>query len=252
MFFDFCKRVRSEFEIFSEICYIPSVLPTELALLKNPRTKPLFMLKFAQKQLLSFKYENDEAVEKQKTEQEELSAEKKEPKGPIIICVDTSGSMHGTPEHIAKTVTFALAKIAIEEERKCYLISFSTGIETLDMSDFKTGNALERLVQFLRMSFHGGTDAAPALNHALKLLNGKGWKNADVLLISDFVMGSLPDEVANAIEAEKEKNTVFHSLLIGSSGNKVAVQNFNHNWMYNTNDAHAARHLAEQLHELRR
>lgn len=252
MFFDFCKRVRSEFEIFSEICYIPSVLPTELALLKNPRTKPLFMLKFAQKQLLSFKYETNEAVQKEEMVREEFFAEKKEPKGPIIICVDTSGSMHGTPEHIAKTVTFALAKIAIEEERKCYLISFSTGIETLDMSDFKTGNALERLVQFLRMSFHGGTDAAPALNHALKLLNGKGWKNADVLLISDFVMGSLPDEVANAIEAEKEKNTVFHSLLIGSSGNKVAVQNFNHNWMYNTNDAHAARHLAEQLHKLRR
>ncbi|MDE5898778.1 MAG: VWA domain-containing protein, partial [Treponemataceae bacterium] len=231
---------------------ISSVLPSELALLKNPKTKKLFMLKFAQKQLLSFKYENDEAVEKQETEREELSAEKKEPKGPIVICVDTSGSMHGTPEHIAKTVTFALAKIAIEEERKCYLISFSTGIETLDMSDFKTGNALERLVQFLRMSFHGGTDAAPALNHALKLLNGNSWKNADVLLISDFVMGSLPDEVANAIEAEKEKNTEFHSLVIGSSGNKAAVQNFNHNWLYDMNDAHAARHLAEQLHELRK
>ena len=59
-------------------------------------------------------------------EQEEVSVEKKEPKGPIIVCVDTSGSMQGTPENIAKTVTFALSKIAIEEERKCYLISFST------------------------------------------------------------------------------------------------------------------------------
>lgn len=231
---------------------ISSVLPSELALLKNPKMKKLFILKFAQKQLLSFKYENDEAVETQETEREELSAEKKEPKGPIIICVDTSGSMHGTPEHIAKTVTFALAKIAIEEERKCYLISFSTEIETLDMSDFKTGNALERLVQFLRMSFRGGTNAAPALNHALKLLNGNGWKNADVLMISDFVMNTLPDEVAKAIEAEKEKNTEFHSLVIGSSGNKAAVQNFNHNWVYDMNDAHAARHLAEQLHELRK
>ena len=51
-----------------------------------------------------------------------------------------------------------------------YLISFSTEIETLDMSDFKTGNALEKLVQFLRMSFHGGMDATAALNLSLKLL----------------------------------------------------------------------------------
>lgn len=231
---------------------IASVLPSELALFKNQKTKKLFMLKFAQKQLLSYKYETDEAIEKQETEKEELSVEKKEPKGPIIICVDTSGSMHGTPENIAKTVTFALAKIAIEEERKCYLISFSTGIETLDMSDFKTGDALEKLVQFLQMSFHGGTDAAPALNHSLKLLKENDWKNADVLMISDFVMENLPDDMVKEIESEKEKSTEFHSLVIGASGNNAAIQCFNHNWVYNTNNPHAARHLAEQLHELKK
>lgn len=231
---------------------ISSVLPSELALLKNPNTKKLFMLKFAQKQLLSFKYETNEAVQKDETVQEEFSAEKKEPKGPIIICVDTSGSMHGTPENIAKTITFALAKIAAEEKRKCYLISFSTEIETLDMSDFKTGDALARLVQFLRMSFNGGTDATPALNHALKLLNENDWKNADVLMISDFVMSKLPDGLTKAIETAKENDTKFHSLVIGSSGNNEAVQCFNHNWTYNTNDVHASRHLAEQLHELKK
>lgn len=231
---------------------IASVLPGELALFKNEKTKKLFMLKFAQKQLLSYRYETNEVVEKQKTEQEELSVEKKEPKGPIIICVDTSGSMHGTPENIAKTVTFALAKIAIEEERKCYLISFSTEIKMLDMSDFKTGNALKKLVQFLRMSFHGGTDAAPALNHALKLLKENDWKNADVLMISDFVMGNLSDDMMKAVDSEKEKETEFHSLVIGESGNNAAIQCFNHNWQYDTNDPHAARHLAEQLHELKK
>ncbi|MBR1614821.1 MAG: VWA domain-containing protein, partial [Treponema sp.] len=98
--------------------------------------------------------------------------------------MDTSGSMHGTPENIAKTVTFALSKIAIEEERKCYLVSFSTEIETLDMSDFKSGDALTRIVQFLHMSFNGGTDASPALRHAVQMLQKDGYKNADVLMIS--------------------------------------------------------------------
>ncbi|MDE6351159.1 MAG: hypothetical protein K2K67_09180, partial [Treponemataceae bacterium] len=104
--------------------------------------------------------------------------------------------------------------------------------------------------QFLRMSFHGGTDATPALNHALKLLKENEWKNADVLMISDFIMQSLSDDMAKAIDTEKE--TEFHSLVIGASGNKTAIQCFNHNWVYDTNDSHAARHLAEQLHELKK
>ena len=230
---------------------IASALPCELALLKNPATKKLFQLKFAQKQLLSFDFRSEQEKSREETETEEISVAKKEPKGPVIVCVDTSGSMSGTPENIAKTVTFALAKIAIEEERKCYVISFSTGIETLDMSDFASGDALAKLVQFLRMSFNGGTDAGPALHHAVQMLQKNGYRNADVLMISDFVLGTLPDDLVEAITAEKENSTDFYSLVIGTSGNKGTIECFNHNWVYDTTDAHAARRLVEQLHELR-
>ena len=229
---------------------ISSVLPSELALLKNTAAKKLFQLKFAQKQLLSFKYQNDVLDSKEENIQEETSVEKQEPKGPIIICVDTSGSMHGTPENIAKTITFALSKIAIEEERKCYLISFSTSIETLDLTDF-SANPIGRLVQFLRMSFHGGTDATPALKHAVKMLSENEWKNADVLMISDFVMQSLNNDIKTQIESAQEDNTNFHSLVIGTSGNNGAINSFNHNWFYDTNNPQANRHLVEQIHEIR-
>lgn len=236
------------------ICFsndISSVLPSELALMKNPATKKLFQLRFAQKQLLSFEYQRKDERTREESTHEEVSIEKKEPKGPIIICVDTSGSMHGTPENIAKTVTFALSKIALEEERKCYLISFSTGIETLDVSDFKKGDSLQKLVRFLQMSFNGGTDASPALQHAIKMLQSNDYKNADVLMISDFVMANLPRNLIDAIEVEKEKNTDFYSLVIGTSGNQGTIDCFNHNWSYNTNDIHASRHLVEQLHSIK-
>lgn len=229
---------------------ISSVLPSELALLKNTAAKKLFQLKFTQKQLLSFKYQNDVLDSKEENIQEETSVEKKEPKGPIIICVDTSGSMHGTPENIAKTITFALSKIAIEEERKCYLISFSTSIETLDLTDF-SDNPIGKLVQFLRMSFHGGTDATPALKHAVKMLSENEWKNADVLMISDFVMQSLDNDIKSQIESAQEDNTNFHSLVIGSSGNNAAINCFNHNWFYDVDNPQANRHLVEQLHEIK-
>lgn len=236
------------------ICFsndITSVLPSELALMKNPAAKKLFQLRFAQKQLLSFEYQRNVARTREESTQEEISIEKKEPKGPIIICVDTSGSMHGTPENIAKTVTFALSKIALEEERKCYLISFSTGIETLDMSDFKKGDSLQKLVRFLQMSFNGGTDASPALQHAIQMLQSNDYKNADVLMISDFVMANISSDLTDAVEAEKQKNTDFYSLVIGTSGNQETIGCFNHNWSYDTTDIHASRHLVEQLHSIK-
>lgn len=228
---------------------ISAALPSELSLMNNPALKKLFQLKFAQKQLLSYDYQIQEESSIESKEKEEVEIEKKEKKGPVIICVDTSGSMNGTPENIAKTITFALSKIAIEEDRKCYVISFSTAIQTLDLSDF-SGNPLGKLVQFLKMSFNGGTDAVPALNQALKMLSENEWKNADVLMISDFVMQALNKELADKIETEKKKNTVFYSLTIGDSGNKETIQCFNHNWFYDMNSPQASRHLAEQLNEV--
>ena len=229
-----------------------AALPTELAMLKNPAAKKLFQLKFAQKQLLSFDYQNYAEKEKGIIEQEEVFIEKREPKGPIIICVDTSGSMHGAPERIAKTVTFALAKIAMNEKRSCYLISFSTGIETLDLSSFKGVDALSKLVQFLRMSFNGGTDAAPALTHAVEQLQTNEWKNADVLMVSDFVMGELPSGLEEEIKAEQEKETGFYSLVIGSDGNKQTLEVFNENWNYNLGNPAAQKELVRQLDSLRK
>ena len=227
---------------------ISSVLPSELALFRKPATKRLFEKKFAEKSLLSFKYENVMPQEKTGTVIEEVSKEKQ--KGPIIICVDTSGSMNGTPENIAKTITFALSKIAIEEKRKCFLISFSNQIECLDLSDFKKGNALEKLIHFLRMSFHGGTDASPALLHSIELLQKNEWSDADVLMISDFVMNALPDEVLKSIETQKEQSTLFYSLTIGGSTTST-INCFNHNWSYNLHDPNASRRLVEQINTIK-
>ena len=245
------KAYRGEINGLKYSNDISAALPSELSLMKNPALNKLFQLKFAQKQLLSYDYQIQEESDVESKEKEEVETEKKEKKGPIIICVDTSGSMNGTPENIAKTITFALSKIAIEEDRKCYVISFSTDIQTLDLSDF-SDKPVGKLVQFLRMSFNGGTDAVPALNQALKMLSENKWKDADVLMISDFVMQSLDKELADKIESEKEKNTVFYSLTIGNSGNKETIQCFNHNWFYDMNNPQAARHLAEQLNEVRK
>ena len=230
---------------------ISSVLPSELAMSQNPSAKICFAQKFAEKKLLSYAYTNRMKTcrEEHSTEEEEIKVNER--KGPVIICADTSGSMHGMPEKIAKTITFALAKIAVKEERKCYLISFSTKIETLDLSEFNTKEALARLVRFLRMSFNGGTDPTDALEHAAEMLHTENYRNADVLVVSDFIMRPFSDELKEAVAAEKENGTKFYSLLIGSRGNQQVTECFDRNWLYDMRDPDAQSRLAENLHELK-
>src|SRR5262249_31742576 len=46
-------------------------------------------------------------------------------KGPIIVCVDESGSMAGEKVHTAKALALALAWIARQQRRWCALVAYS-------------------------------------------------------------------------------------------------------------------------------
>jgi len=213
---------------------ISSMLPAEAALLAEPILETVFYKKLVEKKLQTFDYQAKTLSYKEEEFQNKRQKAKEDKKGPIIICVDTSGSMHGTPEQVAKTLSFALLKIAIGENRKCYLISFSTGIETLELTDMR--NNLEKLLDFLSMSFCGGTDAMPAMKEALRMLKTENYKKADVVMVSDFVMSGFDTETQKKIHSAKENKTKFHSLVIGDSGNPQTIEEFDNNWIYNLND----------------
>jgi uncharacterized protein with von Willebrand factor type A (vWA) domain len=210
---------------------LSSLLPSETAFLADETMQSVFFKKFAEKKLQTFEYQAKMLSYREEEFQDKRQKEKEEAKGPFIICVDTSGSMHGTPETVAKTLCFAILKIAIRDNRKCYLISFSTGIETLDLTDLK--NSLQRIIEFLSMSFHGGTDASPAMREALRQLKSKDYKKADVLMISDSVMPSFEKQTQEQIKTAKENNAKFHSLVIGTSQNQNVIADFDNNWFYN-------------------
>lgn len=224
---------KSELVGIRESDDLSSLLGSEIALLSETSTEPLFYKKFVEKKLLTFEYQAKSLQYKQEEKESKRKKAKENDKGPIIICIDTSGSMHGTPEQVAKMLCFALLKIASQDKRKCYLISFSTKIQTLNLTDLK--NSIEKLIDFLGMSFHGGTDASPALQEALKMLETNDYKKADVLVVSDFVMPTPNEEIVKNIKNEKAKDCHFHSLTIGKTGNKNIFNEFDHNWMYNPN-----------------
>ena len=225
-----------------------SLLPSETALLSDCLLESVFIKKYAEKKLQTFEYQARVLSFKEEQFQDKRKKEKEEAKGPFIICVDTSGSMHGTPEIVAKTLCFAILKIAIRENRKCFLISFSTGIQTLNLADLK--DSLDKIIEFLSMSFHGGTDPGPAMHEALRQLETNEYKKADVLMISDFVMPEFDSHTTQQIKNAKAQQTIFHSLVIGESQNGPAINKFDHNWFYNKNDNNGMATLVKHLQKL--
>ena len=227
---------------------LSSLLASEIAQLADKTMQSIFFKKFAEKKLQTFEYQARMLSYREEEFEDKRQKEKEDTKGPFIICVDTSGSMHGTPETVAKTICFAILKIAIRDNRKCYLISFSTGIETLNLTDLK--NSLEKIISFLSMSFHGGTDATPAMQEALRMLTTQDYKKADVIMVSDFVMPAFDKTTQDNLKAAKDNKTKFHSLVIGDSKNPATIKDFNNNWYYDLNNQGSILTLVKNIKDL--
>lgn len=210
---------------------IEDALPQELALLSDEDTSILFDLKFIEKRLLSFEKMGYVAETKSKTIEKEIEKKEEEKKGPIIVCVDTSGSMAGFPETLAKAVTLCLAGIAHTQNRNCYLINFSTTIETFD---FCPPKGMKDLIKFLKSSFHGGTDVMPALQEGLKMMESASYKNSDLLVISDFMFPVTEKETVSQIAQQRKKKNRFYALTISEASFPCVEMNqiFDAAWNY--------------------
>lgn len=205
-------------------------LPSELALMGDTETSILFDLKYIESGLMCFDLQGMDKVTQTYEIEVEQEVSEDESKGPMIICVDTSGSMHGAPETIAKAITMAMVLKAKQDKRSCYLINFSTSIETLDLSG---GFAIENLLSFLQKSFHGGTDVAPAISDGLTKMATAEYKNADMLIISDFVMASLPQTLLDDMSVLREQGNKFNSLVVDSCFMEHRLKSiFDTEWVY--------------------
>ncbi len=216
------------------------VLPAELALLADPDTALLFDLKYVESGLMCFDMQGIQNIHRHIETEEERGVKEAEKQGPMVICIDTSGSMNGMPETVAKAVALFLSAKAREQKRPCYLINFSTGIDTLDLG---ADVGMEALLRFLQMSFHGGTDVAPALEHALDKMEQDAYRNADLLVVSDFIMSELPERSLARIEKRRPNGNSFHSLVVGKCYMTQRTRShFDNEWVYDPSSS--------RIHEL--
>jgi uncharacterized protein with von Willebrand factor type A (vWA) domain len=213
---------RSELTGIHQSGDLSALLPGEIALLTGEKTELIFYRRYTENKLQTFEYQDRQLVFEDTNNLSNNPRRKKMARGPVILCVDTSGSMRGEPEKLAKTLCYALLKMALNDKRQCYLISFSTQIETLELSDLSS--SLEKLAAFLSMNFNGGSNAEPALQEALLMLETEDYKNADVLMVSDFILPAFNERTVTRIRAAKENKTRFHSVLIGDISDKIVNQ----------------------------
>ena len=222
------------------------LLPTELSLLSDIETENIFYKKFSEKKLQTYQFISKESYQQEQSFEDKRQTEAEKDKGPFILAIDTSGSMYGQPEEIAKLIAFAIVKIAYREKRKALLISFSTSYQLFELTDFQ--NSLPKLVNFLQMSFSGGTDISDAIKETVRRMEEQDYKNADLLVITDGIFGNIGSQLVSQIEALKQKGNKFNTLIIGASQNTNALSFCDNIWFCD-NYLHNINKLVKQIEE---
>ena len=122
------------------------MLPSELLNLEDENLKYLFYAKYLENSLLTYEIKGKDEIEKNETE------EKISNKGPIVVCLDTSGSMKGTPLLRAKALVLSITKILREENRELYVILFGAKGQFQEIS-LEGEEDICRAIKFLKKSY---------------------------------------------------------------------------------------------------
>jgi len=125
-------------------------------------------------------------------------------RGPIIVCLDESGSMSGDRIHMAKALALALAWVARHQKRWCALVAYSgdSGERLLPLPPGRWDEA--KLLDWLTLFLGRGSELdvpvreLPRMYWELKAPSGV----TDVIFVTDAVC-RLPPEVRNPFLAWK-------------------------------------------------
>ena len=135
--------------------------------------------------------------------------------GPIVVCVDTSASMSGGPERVAKAIVVEALRTAARGRRRCHLVAFSGAGQVAECELGADVDGLLALARFVSGSFHGGTDVMEPIERAIARVRGDGWREADLLIASDGEFGPTAATVAAVDEARRTLGLRVHGVLIG-------------------------------------
>ncbi len=188
---------------------VARMLPSELSMLGHPKLKMLWHSRRAERMLLSYKVdgvlsEHIPVCEPIKVSEGSSTKHRYHQQGPVIVILDTSASMKGEPEHLAKSIVLETLRMCRQQKRLCYLFLFSAqnDIQTIELDGSQ--QSWLKILDLMQYSFHGGTQIEPVMNQAMSLLQIKKWRQADILLLSDGRF-SLDDEFQNNMNTIRQQ-----------------------------------------------
>lgn len=201
-----------------------ALLPFELAQYGDEDMDGLFFYKYRMRRLQTFRYKSEMAKPSRR-----LGATHASRKGPMIVCIDTSASMYGTPERISSTLVSLLEETADELGRDCFLIDFSVSIRTIDLMEKRRLKRLQKLGIQLATDLPeekagigslpfigGGTSAKKLMAMMFDLLDNDGLRyvNADVLWITDFLIPAPSQNMLARLKEYRDTGTRFYGIRI--------------------------------------
>lgn len=200
---------------------LSSLMPAELASCIDDDMNSLFVLKYLTSNLQSFRSKSN-----LQNPSRNLNLRNAKQKGPMLVCLDTSGSMSGQKEQIAHSMLIKLLDIADSQKRNLLLIAFSVSAKVIDMKKERA-----KLLDFMRKTATGDTNATQMLTNACDFLESSPeYMNADLILISDFQIPMVPSDLQARILRLKNEGTKLYGMKIGRGDNYEWPHYFDRIW----------------------
>ena len=186
---------------------IHSMLPLELAQCSDEALYDVFLYKYATNSLQTFRHKSELLKPSRNVAPRPARLQ-----GPMIVCVDRSGSMAGLPEQLVNSLMMRLLLLAERQKRDLYLISFSVNATPIEVRKNRTA-----VLDFFRQQSVGDTNATKMLQQVFALLASGHYMSADVLWCTDF---RIP--LSSAAQRKEQLNyrrqgTKFYGLKIGQA-----------------------------------
>jgi uncharacterized protein with von Willebrand factor type A (vWA) domain len=199
---------------------VPRMLPAEAMLLNHPRLRLVWHARHAERTLLT--YEDDDRMPEVVQDHGPVwqpspyrAPDQRLEMGPMLVCVDTSGSMQGGAEGVAKAAVLEAVRTAHAQGRPCHMFAFSGPDEVVEMELGVDLEGVDRLTHFMGQTFRGGTDISGPLERALGKMAEENWRLADLLIASDGEFGAPPGVVQALATAKARLGLRVHGVLIG-------------------------------------
>jgi uncharacterized protein with von Willebrand factor type A (vWA) domain len=167
-------------------------------------------------------------------------------RGPVIIILDSSGSMAGRAEILARAVILQVMCVAELERRPCYLYNFSGAGNLVEHELAFTKDGLARAIAVLALSFAGGTVIDEPVRRAVLRVQSEAWTAADLLIVTDGLLDTDADTFDRATlrlvqRARRSIPFRIHVALARPSGRGFDGH---------VPDLWVVRELADEIHDL--